>query len=29
MGVTALVVVVLAGLGYILRWAISRHRNRD
>lgn len=29
MGVTALIVLVLAGLGYLLRWAISRHRNRD
>ena len=27
-GVTALIVLVLAGLGYLLRWAISRHRTR-
>lgn len=29
MGVTALIFLVLAGLGYLLRWAISRHRNRN
>ena len=29
MGVTALIVLVLAGFGYLLRWARSRHRNRD